>query len=113
MMRKKFANFYSSIRDEDSLLLLINNKSCELKKLIDRMLSYASILRPNCDEILKESHVWTLSLEELESYSRIKHELEQILNQKISDESIIEHFFEFHIQQIYCLYKRNKENKEN
>jgi hypothetical protein len=77
------------------------------------MLSYASILRPNCDEILKESHVWTLSLEELESYSRIKHELEQILNQKISDESIIEHFFEFHIQQIYCLYKRNKENKEN
>jgi hypothetical protein len=63
-------------------------------------------LRPDCYKILKESHIWTLSLEELESCSRIKTELEQILKQKISDESIIEYFFEFYIQQLYYLYKK-------
>ncbi len=68
-------------------------------------------LRPDCDQILKESHIWTLSLEELEGYPRIKLELEQILSQKTSDESIIEYFFKFYIQLLYGIYKKNKENE--
>jgi len=69
-----------SIRDEDSLLL--KTKSRELKLLKDRMISKDEKLRPDCEQILKESHLWSLSLEELEVYSKIKTELEQILNQK-------------------------------
>jgi hypothetical protein len=72
------------------------------------MIAYNKNLRPNCDQILKEKHEWSLSLNDLEDSGYLGNNIDfqQILNFKMDIESTLDYFYYYFIQQKFELYKK-------
>jgi Pyruvate/2-oxoacid:ferredoxin oxidoreductase delta subunit len=64
--------------------------------------------RPDCDQILKEKHEWSLSINDLEDSGYLGNNIDfqQILNYKMDIESTLDYFYYYFIQQKCELYKK-------
>jgi hypothetical protein len=72
------------------------------------MRAYNKNFRPDCDQILKEKHEWSLSLNDLEDSSYLANNIDfqQILDYKMDIKSRLDYFYYNFIQQKYELYKK-------